>query len=82
MYVMSRTHWFGGWTGGRQEVIAHIYTWVDKPQTKVEAVEWERMSESESLGRMEIQYKGQRRSQMTNDQSVWETRTELASSVI
>ena len=45
---------------GRQEVTAHFYTWVDKPHTKVEAVEWERMSEPESLGRMESRYKGQR----------------------
>ena len=74
--LVWRMHW------GRQEVTAHFYAWVDKPHTKVEAVEWERMSECESLGRMESRYKGQRGSEMTNDQSVWKTGTALASSVI
>lgn len=56
--------------------------WVGKPQTKVGAVGWERMSESESLGRMAIGYKIQRRSKMINDLAIWETRTWVASSEI
>lgn len=40
------------------------------------------MSESESLGRMAIGYKIQRRSKMTNDLAIWETRTGVASSEI
>lgn len=35
MYFVSCVLWFGGWTGGRQEVIEDFQTWVGKPQTKV-----------------------------------------------
>ena len=58
MYAMYTFVWRMDW--GRQEETADFYAWVDKPQTEVEAVEWERMSESGSLGRMESRYKGQR----------------------